>query len=134
MVAAGMSSRRFWLYSDARRTIAATRAGRSSVSPLQVGAGAVADRGDTTAIRERVLDARHRAALRGMTRDDTAAAAATELVREADLTAASPRPDSLERGFTEALVGRRTDALPEEHERFAFRFGVALHDVVTIAG
>lgn len=94
-----------------------------------------AERGDTTPIRDRVLDVRHRAALKGLPREEVLVAAAAELAGdEADLAAASPTADSLERGFEHGLTVEPPESLREDQQRFAFRFGVAMHDVVAIAG
>ena len=94
-----------------------------------------AERGDTAAIRDRVLDVRHRVALRGMPREATLVAAACELADEhVDLASASPVASSLDRGIECGLSVKAPDSLPEEQQRFAFRFGVAMHDVVSIAG
>jgi hypothetical protein len=51
-----------------------------------------------------------------------------------DLAAASPIPDSLEKGLPCATNNVVTGTLSQEHVSFAFRYGVALHDVMTIAG
>ena len=93
-----------------------------------------AERGDTAPIRDSVLDARHRAVLMGLSQADVAGWAAAELARKTDLAAASPSPDALEYGFRRARWSRFTDGVPEQHAEFAFRFGVAMHDVRTIAG
>jgi hypothetical protein len=75
-----------------------------------------------------------RATVEGRTRADIATSAAAELVHDrADLAAASPTSDSLEKGFGCASARVRTGSLPAEHAEFAFRYGVALHDVVTLA-
>jgi hypothetical protein len=93
-----------------------------------------AERGDTAPIRDRVLDVRHRAALRGMTREETLVAAASELADEGGhLASASPIGRSLGRGFERALTVRTPDSLSADQQVFAFRFGVAMHDVVSIA-
>jgi hypothetical protein len=92
------------------------------------------ERGDTAPIRNCVLDTRMRATVEGRTRADIATSAAAELVHDrADLAAASPTSDSLEKGFGCASARVRTGSLPAEHAEFAFRYGVALHDVVTLA-
>jgi hypothetical protein len=94
-----------------------------------------AERGDAAPIRDHVLDVRHSAALRSRTREETLVAAASELAhREADLASASPTGGSLGRGFESALTVKTPDSLPEDQQLFAFRFGVAMHDVVSIAG
>jgi hypothetical protein len=94
-----------------------------------------AERGDTTPIRSSVFDARRLAISRGMTGFDITAMAADALVRgEVDLAAASPFPESLEKGFPCARKNVSGGSSTEEQAWFAFRFGVALHDVVTIAG
>jgi hypothetical protein len=94
-----------------------------------------AERGDTTPILPFVLDAHRLAVSRGMKGLDITAMAADELVRgKVDLAAASPLPDSLEKGLRCANNNLCGGSLTEEQARFAFRFGVALHDVVTIAG
>ena len=94
-----------------------------------------AEQGDTTPIRGSVLDARHRATGKGLSRANTIAAAAGELVREGtDLAAGSPAADSLEQGFRLAHANGRYGELPETRARVAFCFGVALHDVATTAG
>ena len=93
-----------------------------------------AEQPDTAPIRDAVLDARHRAAIRGVAQADIAGMTADELARNADLAAASPTRSSLEYGLRCALRGSFTRGVPEEHAQFAFRFGVAMHDVFTIAG
>lgn len=94
-----------------------------------------AERGDTTPIRDHVLDVRHRAALKGLPREGILVAAAAELARgEARLAAASPTADSLARGFEHGVTVEPPASLPEDQQRFAFHFGVAMHDVVAIAG
>ena len=61
--------------------------------------------------------------------------ATDELVRgRVDLAAASPFPGSLEKGLHCANNNVATDCLTQEQAWFAFRFGAALHDVVTIRG
>jgi len=92
-----------------------------------------AEQADTAPIRDAVLDARHRASLRGLTRADTAGVAADELVRNGpDLATASPTFGSLDYGLRRALASRFTSGVPLEHARFAFQFGVAMHDVATV--
>ena len=94
-----------------------------------------AERGDTTPIRDSVLDARYRATRAGLSRADIIAAAAGELVHErADLAAGSPTPDSLERGLERARANPAYGELPDGKARVAFWFGVAMHDVASIAG
>jgi hypothetical protein len=94
-----------------------------------------AEQGDTTPIRESVLDARHRATQAGLRRADIIAAAAGELVRERiDFAAGSPTPDSLERGLERARANPAYAELPDGKAQVAFCFGVAMHDVATIAG
>jgi hypothetical protein len=94
-----------------------------------------AEQGDTTPLRDSVLDARHRATQAGAGRADTIAAAAGELVRERiDFAAGSPTPDSLERGLERARANPAYGKLPDDKARVAFCFGVAMHDVATIAG
>jgi len=94
-----------------------------------------AEQGDTTPLRDCVLDARHRAATRGLNRANTIAAAAGELVRaRTKFEAGSPTPDSLERGLQRVREDPGYDALSESQAAVAFRFGVAMHDVATIAG
>jgi hypothetical protein len=93
-----------------------------------------AERGDTTQIRDRVLDVRHRASLTGMAREATLVAAASELADEqVDLASVSPTAGSLERGLECGLTVKAPESLPQEQQRFAFRFGVAMHDVVSIS-
>jgi hypothetical protein len=93
-----------------------------------------AEQADTAPIRDAVLDARHRASLRGLTRADTAGLAADELVRNGpDLATASPTLGSLDYGLRRALASKFTSGVPLEHARFAFQFGVAMHDVATVA-
>jgi hypothetical protein len=94
-----------------------------------------AEQGDTTPIRDSVLDARHRATQAGLTRADIIAAAAGELVRErTDFAAGSPTPDSLGRGLERARANPAYAELPDGKAQVAFCFGVAMHDVATIAG
>jgi hypothetical protein len=92
-----------------------------------------AERCDLAPIRDLILDARHRAAQMGLSRGDIEGWAALKLARHPDLTAASPRPDSLEYGLRCARGGNFTDGVPEEHAEFAFRFGVAVHDLIEVA-
>lgn len=96
-----------------------------------------AEQGDVTPIRDSVLDARHRATREtpGLNRANIIAAAAGELVRRRmDFAAGSPTPDSLERGFRRARAYPWFRELSESKARSAFCFGVAMHDVATIAG
>lgn len=94
-----------------------------------------AEQGDTTPIREFTLDARHRATRPGLGRANIIAAAAGQLVRERmDFESGSPTADSLERGFERAHANARYSELPDGKARVAFCFGVAMHDVATIAG
>jgi hypothetical protein len=94
-----------------------------------------AERGDPTPIRAVVLDARRRAASSGRTGIELTTKVAERLVRlGVDLAAASPIPDSLEKGLPCATNNVVTGTLSQEHVSFAFRYGVALHDVMTIAG
>lgn len=94
-----------------------------------------AEQADTAPIREAVLDARHRASLRGLARADTIGLTADELVRNGpDLALASPALGSLDYGLRRALSSKFTEGVPLEIARFAFLFGVATHDVVAIAG
>lgn len=96
-----------------------------------------AEQGDTTPIRDSVLDARHRATRerQGMNRANIIGAAAGELVRErVDLAAGSPTPDSLEQGYRRARANAQLRELSEPKARVAFCFGVAMHDVATMAG
>jgi hypothetical protein len=94
-----------------------------------------AEQGDTTPIRDSVLDARHRATQAGLSRADLIAVAAGELVRTGtDFAAGSPTPDSLELGLERARANPAHAELADEKARVAFCFGVALHDVATIAG
>ena len=96
-----------------------------------------AEQGDTTPIRQSALDVRHRAIRErpGLNRANLIAVAAGELVRERiDFAAGSPTPDSLERGLRRARANPAYDELPEREARDAFCFGVAMHDVATIAG
>jgi len=77
----------------------------------------------------------HRASLRGLIRADIAGVTADELVREGpDLAVASPTLGSLDYGLRRALASSFTSGVRLEHARFAFHFGVAMHDVVAIAG
>jgi hypothetical protein len=93
-----------------------------------------AERGETAPLRESVLDARHRATLMGLSQGDIAGWTAMKLARTADLAAASPAPNSLEYGLRRARASSFTDGVPEQDAEFAFRFGVALHDVVAVTG
>ena len=94
-----------------------------------------AERGDTTPIRASVLDACQHARSSGATGIDITTTAADELVREGvDLAAASPLADSLEKGLPCACNNVSTGSLTQGRVRFAFHFGIALHDVMTIAG
>lgn len=94
-----------------------------------------AEQGDTTPIRDSVLDARHHATRAGLSRVDIIAAAAGELVRErTDLAAGSPTPHSLERGLERARANPAYGELSDGKARVAFCFGVAMHDVAAVAG
>ena len=94
-----------------------------------------AEQGDTTPLRDCVLDARRRATEKGLSRANTIAAAAAELVQaRIEFEAGSPTPDSLEHGFRRVREDSRYDELSEGQAAVAFCFGVAMHDVATIAG
>lgn len=94
-----------------------------------------AEQGDTTAIRETVLDARHQATRAGLSRPNIIAAAAGQLVRaRIDFEAGSPTPDSLEKGFLRVRENARYRELSDGTARTAFCFGVAMYDVAAIAG
>jgi hypothetical protein len=94
-----------------------------------------AEHGDTNPVRALVLDSRRRATLTGATGSDITALAADGLVREdVDLAAGSPIPDSLEKGLPCACNNVSCGSLPQDQVWFAFRFGVALHDVMQVAG
>lgn len=93
-----------------------------------------AERGDTAPVRECVLNARHRASAEALSRSDIVVVAARNVAGgDVDLTLGSPTATSLAEGVKRARAGIRP-AVADEWAEFAFRFGVALHDVERIAG
>jgi hypothetical protein len=93
-----------------------------------------AENADRSRVRDAVLDARHRASLEGTSRAHIAVAAARDLAGgRIDLSLGSPTTSSLAEGFRRAC-GHIRATTPEDKSDFAYRFGVALHDVVRIAG
>lgn len=87
-----------------------------------------AQRPDVSSIREEVLDERHAAARREARRNEIAVSAARELA-----VSRKEEPE-LNEAFTRLRPRFQHPRSPDDQERFAFRFGVALHDVEHLAG
>jgi hypothetical protein len=94
------------------------------------------ERGDPRRIREAVLDALHVATVSGVVEPELTGRATWALAAgPTELGLASPGADDDERRrFLEAAFVRlpeslRLPSITEEHQRYAFRYGVALHDV-----
>jgi hypothetical protein len=93
------------------------------------------ERGDLSRIREAVLDAIHEATLSGAVEPDLTAHAAVSHAARNDLSLASPGDDDearrrhFERGYELLLGHARPTDIPQEHWEFAYRYGIALHDI-----
>ena len=92
--------------------------------------------GDTSSLREAALDALHQQRVAGVIEPALTIRAARELATGAtDLSQACPGTSARERaGFLDAAFRTlpaefRTAILPEAQQKFAFNYGVALHDV-----
>ena len=99
------------------------------------------EHGDFARIREAALDAVHAATTAGAVEPNlTGLATRTLATGTTDLALASPGVDDDERRrFLDTALLRiptavRLPSIPEEHQRFAFRYGIALHDVERVRG
>jgi hypothetical protein len=97
------------------------------------------EHGDFTRIREAVLDAVHAATINGLVEPALTMRAAAQLAADAPLGNASP--DIADHGarFLAAAFHKmpprlRPDSTPSADLTFAFRYGVALHDVERVRG
>lgn len=99
------------------------------------------ERGDPVRIRDAVLDAVHTATVSGAVEPTLTGRAVWALTAgPTDVGLASPGSDDDERkrfldaAFLTMPESVRLSSIPEEHQRYAFRYGVALHDVERVRG
>ena len=100
-----------------------------------------AERGSYERIRQAALDAVHRATVTGAVKPNLTSLAARYLATSGiDLGLASPGTDDTARSrflrtaFERLPANLRTDTVPETQLWFAFRYGIALHDIERARG
>jgi len=99
------------------------------------------ERGDFGRIRDAVLDAVHTATITGAVEPNlTSLATRTLVAGTTELALACPGADDDERrrffdnAFLQIPATVRLPSIPEAQQRFAFRYGIALHDVERVRG